>query len=65
MELRTALNIIYFMLLLNDKVDLDPELNSSGLILEECVLNLIKISMEISYIPIKKCIIIFYRYLEL
>jgi hypothetical protein len=53
------------MLLLNDKVDLDPELNSSGLILEECVLNLIKISMEISYIPIKKCIIIFYRYLEL
>lgn len=65
MELRTALNIVYLILLFNEKIDLESELELSGIILEECILRLIKMSMEIQYVPIKKCIILFFRYLEL
>lgn len=64
-ELRILLNILYAILQFAASEDLLSELQQSTEIFEESILTLIRVSTDVSFIPIKKTCLLFFRYLEL
>ena len=64
-ELRTSLNIFYFVLCSLPCEELRTELSLDNYKVEDNLLELIKLSMELSHIPVKKVSMLLYKYLEI
>lgn len=64
-ELRTALNILFLIFKFLPSEDLKTDLPFFSSSIEDAMMHLIKISTEVSYIPIKKISILYYSYIDL
>lgn len=64
-DLRMCLNILYTILSLVPLEDILPEIGDHSELLEEILIQLIKLSTEISFIPIKKVTMLLEKYLQI